>query len=117
MFLNFIPCWKNVSPLCRVRHSLDASYSKTRSFLAIPHCNNRITSIEFVAEHQALSRPSCAAMCVINCRCFGFNSLTKKCRIHQSCNCHMPLDMTSIEGGWIYYQIDRKYFSNYRPIF
>nr|XP_034322236.1 fibrinogen-like protein A [Crassostrea gigas] len=73
-----------------------------RSFLAKPSCDDRISNIEFVAEHQAPSRHSCAAMCDINCGCFGFNSLVKKCRIHRSC---ILVNMTSTEDGWRYYQI------------
>ncbi|XP_034322237.1 fibrinogen-like protein A [Magallana gigas] len=75
---------------------------KKRSFLAKPSCDDRISNIEFVAEHQAPSRHSCAAMCDINCGCFGFNSLVKKCRIHRSC---VFVNMISTEDGWRYYQI------------
>uniref|UniRef100_A0A8W8NW22 Fibrinogen C-terminal domain-containing protein n=1 Tax=Magallana gigas TaxID=29159 RepID=A0A8W8NW22_MAGGI len=74
-----------------------------RSFLATPSCNDRISNIEFVAEHQARSRRSCAAMCSINCGCFGFNLLVNKCRIHRSCDL---VNMTSTEDGWKYYQIN-----------
>ncbi|XP_065940724.1 fibrinogen-like protein A isoform X1 [Magallana gigas] len=75
---------------------------KKRSFLVTPSCDDRISNIEFVAEHQAPSRISCAAMCDINCGCFGFNSLVEKCRVHRSCD---VVNMTSTEDGWKYYQI------------
>nr|XP_034320663.1 ryncolin-4-like [Crassostrea gigas] len=76
---------------------------KKRSFLAKPSCDDRISNIEFVAEHQAPSRCSCAAMCDINCGCFGFNSLVEKCRIHRSCDL---VNLSSTEDGWKYYQIN-----------
>ncbi|XP_052692193.1 fibrinogen-like protein A [Crassostrea angulata] len=78
-------------------------FVKMRSFLATPSCDDKISNIEFVAEHQARSDISCAAMCDVNCGCFGFNSQMKKCRIHQSCDL---VNMTSTEGGWRYYQFD-----------
>lgn len=87
-------------------------FVKMRSFLATPSCDDKISNIEFVAEHQARSDISCAAMCDVNCGCFGFNSQMKKCRIHQSCDL---VNMTSTEGGWRYYQFDRKYFSKNKP--
>nr|XP_034322235.1 fibrinogen-like protein A isoform X2 [Crassostrea gigas] len=76
---------------------------KKRSFLAKPSWDDRISNIEFVAEHQAPSRCTCAAMCDINCGCFGFNSLVEKCRIHRSCDL---VNMTSTENGWRYYLIN-----------
>lgn len=87
---------------------------KMRSFLATRSCDDRISSIELVAEYQVHSRRSCAAMCGINCGCFGFNSLGKKCRIHHSCDL---VNMTLTENGWRYYLIDRKNFIKYGPNF
>lgn len=76
---------------------------RKRSFSATPSCDDTISSIEFIEEHQAHSRHSCAVMCDINCGCFGFNSLVEKCRIHRSCDF---VNMTMTECGWKYYQID-----------
>lgn len=90
--------------------TLQSPAVKMRSFLAARNCDNRISSRDLVAEHQTRSRSSCAAMCDVNCKCFGFNSMVKKCRIHHSCD---PVDMTSVEDGWKYYQIDGKYFIKY----
>lgn len=46
----------------------------------------------------------CAIKCNRCCACFGFNSLTKKCRIHQSC------DVSNVSGdgaGWRYYVFNK----------
>lgn len=92
--------------------TLQSPTVKMRSFLAERNCDNRISSKELIAEHQTPSRRSCAAMCDVNCKCFGFNSMVKRCRIHHSCD---PVYMTSVEDGWNYYQIDGNYFIKFTP--
>lgn len=92
--------------------TLQSPTVKMRSFLAERNCDNRISSKELIAEHQTPSRRSCAAMCDVNCKCFGFNSMVKRCRIHHSCD---PVNMTSVEDGWNYYQIDGNYFIKFTP--
>lgn len=77
-----------------------------RSFSARPDCDDKISSIELLAEHQVPSLCSCSALCHVECGCFGFNPQVSKCRIHWSCD---VANMTSSEDGWRYYKIDRKY--------
>lgn len=99
-------------PILVVPVALQSPTVKMRSFVAARNFDNRISSRDLVAEHQTRSRSSCAAMCDVNCKCFGFNSMVKMCRIHHSCG---PADMNSVEDGWKYYQIDGKCFIKYRP--
>lgn len=74
--------------------TLQSSTVKMRSFLGARNFVNRISSRDLVAEHQTRSRSSCAAMCDVNCKCVGFNSMVKMCRIHHSCG---PVDMNALE--------------------
>nr|XP_019919326.2 fibrinogen-like protein 1 [Crassostrea gigas]XP_034320662.1 fibrinogen-like protein 1 [Crassostrea gigas] len=74
-----------------------------RSFSARPDCDDKISSIELLAEHQVPSLCSCSALCHVECGCFGFNPQVSKCRIHWSCD---VANMTSSEDGWRYYKID-----------
>lgn len=45
----------------------------------------------------AASLPICASMCGNRCQCFSFNSQTKMCRLHSSCN---PDNMTVSNTEW-----------------
>lgn len=74
-----------------------------RSFSARPDCDDKISSIELLAEHPVPSLCSCSALCHVECGCFGFNPQVSKCRIHWSCD---VANMTSSEDGWRYYKID-----------
>uniref|UniRef100_K1R942 Uncharacterized protein n=1 Tax=Magallana gigas TaxID=29159 RepID=K1R942_MAGGI len=42
----------------------------------------------------------CACSCGDSCKCFSFNSQTKMCRLHRSCDCQI---MTVSDTGWRFY--------------
>lgn len=65
---------------------------------------DKIVGIPLVVEKGPMPFIDCAIKCNRCCACFGFNSLTKKCRIYKSC------DVSNVSGdgaGWRYYVFNK----------
>ncbi|XP_062592819.1 fibroleukin-like [Saccostrea cucullata] len=61
--------------------------------------NDKKSNFDLVGEHNAHSLIECATICQKECSVFGFNSQTKKCRIHKE----SLTSGLSDEAGWRYY--------------
>lgn len=65
---------------------------------------DKIVGIPLVVEKGPMPFIDCAIKCNRCCACFGFNSLTKKCRIYKSCD----VSNVSWDGaGWRYYVFNK----------
>ncbi|XP_062583736.1 ryncolin-1-like [Saccostrea cucullata] len=78
------------------------AFSSSQISYQIPDCNikNGYDSLIGVCNTESLLE--CSAKCINNCKCFGFNPLSKvsNCRLHRSCE---KANSTSDGNNWIYF--------------
>lgn len=64
--------------------------------------DNKIVLDNLLAEYRHSSSALCSVVCQQEtCECFGFNSITKTCRVHTFCR---PDNTLIEESGWKYYR-------------
>ncbi|XP_052692173.1 galactose-specific lectin nattectin-like [Crassostrea angulata] len=64
--------------------------------------DNKVVMDNFLAEYGHSTSALCSVVCQQEtCECFGFNSITKTCRVHTFCR---PDNTLIEESGWKYYR-------------
>ena len=73
-------------------------------FIMITDFSNKVLKNNLTEVSQSSSRSllDCSTQCGPCCCCFGFNTLTKVCRVFKTCD---KADVTENEEGWIYHSI------------
>ena len=75
-----------------------------QDFVMITDFSNKVLKNSWKEISQSSSRSllDCSTQCNRCCGCFGFNTLTKICRVFRGCN---NADVTGPEKGWIYHSL------------
>ena len=86
------------------RFYLATSVGLYQDFVMITDLSNKVLKNNFTELSQSSSRSllDCSTQCGRCCHCFGFNTLTKVCRVFKRCD---RADMTEHEEGWIYHSL------------
>ena len=71
----------------------------SKNFKANSFHDDKLFNDSLVSESPSMSVLYCASMCGPNCRYYGFNFKTKKCRVH---TCSALVNSVE-EEGWRYY--------------
>lgn len=71
----------------------------SKDYKANPLHDDKLFKESLAFESPSRSLLSCTSMCGPNCRYYGFNFKTKKCRVH---SCSTLVDAVG-EAGWRYY--------------
>lgn len=61
---------------------------------------DEVFSAQPIVERGPVTLIECASKCKRCCVCFGFNTLTNKCRVYESCD---EDNVSGIETGWKYF--------------
>lgn len=61
---------------------------------------DEVFSAQPIVERGPVTLIECASECKRCCTCFGFNTLTKKCRVYESCD---EENVNGMERGWKYF--------------
>ncbi|XP_062606761.1 ryncolin-4-like [Saccostrea cucullata] len=80
--------------------SIILSESVSKLYIAQLNKDDVFIRDNLLAEYDAYSITMCAAVCGPECRYFGVNLHTKKCRVYSGCQ---PDNSTEIQVGWKYY--------------
>jgi hypothetical protein len=72
----------------------------SKFFTADLTLDDKISNVSLITECPARSPMQCSVKCSEGCTCFGFNSNTKMCRIHESCDSSV---ISIGEPGWRYF--------------
>ena len=86
------------------RFYLATSVGLYQDFVMITDFSNKVLKNNFTEVSQSSSRSllDCSTQCGWCCHCFGFNTLTKVCRVLKRCD---RADVTEHEEGWIYHSL------------
>ena len=86
------------------RFYLATSVGLYQDFVMITDLSNKVLKNNFTEVSQSSSRSllDCSTQCGWCCHCFGFNTLTKVCRVLKRCD---RADVTEHEEGWIYHSL------------
>ena len=73
-------------------------------FIMITDFSNKVLKNNLTEVSQSSSRSllDCSTQCDHCCGCFGFNTLTKVCRVFKTCD---KADVTEYDEGWMYHSI------------
>ena len=87
-----------------MRVFLTASVGLYQDFIMITDFSNKVLKNNPTDVFQISTRSllECSAQCGRHCNCFGFNELTKVCRVFKTCD--WAAEMES-EDGWTYHSI------------
>ncbi|XP_048751540.1 techylectin-5B-like [Ostrea edulis] len=73
-------------------------------YMAFPESYDKL-DLNCLGTYYAASLITCAGFCASDhCRCYGYNSLTKSCRLYSECRF---CDVTQSQGDWQYYTSDK----------
>lgn len=61
---------------------------------------NKVFSAKPIVRRGPVTLIECASKCKRCCACFGFNTLTNKCRVYESCDAG---NVNGMETGWKYF--------------
>lgn len=83
---------------------LATSVGLYQDFVMITDLSNKVlkNSSKNVSQSSARSLLDCSTQCSRCCGCFGFNTLTKVCRVLRTCD---MADVKEYEEGWIYHSL------------
>ena len=75
-----------------------------QDFVMITDLSNKVLKNSWKEVSQSFSRSllDCSTQCGRCCGCFGFNTLTKVCRVLKTCD---KADVTEHEEGWTYHYL------------
>ncbi|XP_062574515.1 ficolin-1-like [Saccostrea cucullata] len=73
----------------------------TNNFTLYPDLDDKVFTTSLIGEYDAASLGVCSAICGQSCGCFGFNSRTKKCRLHDTCSESSIIAV--VEANWRYF--------------
>ena len=73
-------------------------------FVMITDFSNKVlnNSWKEISQTPTRSLLDCSTQCGRCCHCFGFNTLTKVCRVFKGCD---KTDVTKHEEGWTYHSL------------
>lgn len=73
----------------------------TNNFTLYPDLDDKVFTTSLIGEYDAASLGVCSAICGQSCGCFGFNSRTKKCRLHDTCSESSIIAV--VQANWRYF--------------
>ena len=90
--------------LLLTRVFLATSVGLNKDFVMITDFSNKVLKnhLKEVSQSSSRSLLDCSTQCGRCCGCFGFNTLTKVCRVFKTCG---KADVIEHEEGWTYHYL------------